>query len=53
MNCRLEEGKTMSETRYCNICKQEMGSESNSHICRSCHNKLLNIETEIDEMKLY
>jgi len=41
----------MSETRYCNICKQELSLEENhSHICRSCHNIIVNIETKIDEL---
>ena len=41
----------MNETRYCNICKQELESENHSHICRSCNNKILNIETKVDELK--
>lgn|GEM_PF-3551358 len=40
----------MSETRHCNICKQELESENHSHICRVCYNILLNIEAKIDEM---
>jgi hypothetical protein len=52
MNCKPKEGKTMSKTRYCNICKQEMGSEVYAHICRSCSDTILNIEIKIDEMKL-
>jgi len=48
-NCKVED-LTMSETRYCNICKQELGSENQSHICRACHNTILNIEIKIDEM---
>jgi len=48
-NCKVEDF-IMSETRYCNICKQELGSENHSHICRACHNILVNIEAKIDEM---
>ena len=40
----------MSETRYCNICKQELAEDNYSHICRSCHTMIINIETQIDEM---
>lgn len=40
----------MNEARYCNICKQELSSENHSHICRSCHTMILNIEAKIDEM---
>jgi len=40
----------MSETRYCTICKQELGPENHSHICRACHDIVSTIEAKIDEM---
>jgi Zn finger protein HypA/HybF involved in hydrogenase expression len=40
----------MSETRYCNICKQELELENHSHICRSCNNIIMNIEAKIDKL---
>lgn len=40
----------MSETRWCNICKQELEPENHSHICYSCSNIILSIETKIDQL---